>query len=157
MVERCLENEMRKARNTILVSMVLLHATAFSVQAAIFTTSDLGGTWDFHMLASGDSPQHTGWAYGTQVIDDSGNLTFASITRSNGDSSLPSNETLAISSSGVVTMADLDLHGVMSPQKDMIVAVMTDGGDGYDLVILLKRGTATYSTSDLGGQSNQVS
>jgi len=151
MVERCLENEMRKARNTILVSIVLLHATAFSTQAGIFTTSDLEGTWDFHMLVSGDAPQWIGWAYGTQVINDSGDLTFTSITRSSGNPELPADATMAISASGVVTIAGTDFHGIMNSQKYMIVGVMTDGGGGFNLIIFSKQGTSTFSTSDLEG------
>jgi hypothetical protein len=64
-----------------------------------YTTSDITGTWDFHFLTSGDYPQWIGWGYGTQVINASGNFTFTSITRSNGDSTLPSDATLSISSS----------------------------------------------------------
>jgi hypothetical protein len=106
---------------------------------ATYNTSDLEGSWRIHMLASGDSPQWIGWSHGTQSIDTNGNVTFTSWTRSDGNSNLPANITLAISSSGIVTSPGSDFHGVMNSQKDMAVGVMTDGGGGYDLVISSKR------------------
>jgi len=145
---------MRKAIRTIMYYIVLLQATAFSVHAAVFTTNDLEGNWEVHELTSGDSPQHIGWMFGTLGIDISGNATFTSITRSNGDSTLPEDITIAISPSGIVTTADGGgggFHGAMNSQKDVIVGVMTDGGGGYDLVIFSKHGTSTYTTSDLTG------
>ena len=146
----------RELTNVVLISIVLLYLSALPVQAAIFTTGDLEGSWEVHEITSGDYPQWTGWMYGTLSIEISGNGTFTSITRSNGDSTLPKDVMTAISPSGVVTFTGTDFHGVMNSQKDMIVGVMTDGGEGYDLIIFSKHGTSTYTISDLEGTCNYV-
>jgi len=118
---------------------------------ATYKTSDLGGTWVFHMLTSGDSPDWIGWMYGTQSIDTGGNSIWTSFTRSDGNPALPPATTMTASSSGTVTITGTDFHGIMNTQKDMIAGVMTDGGGGYTFGIGFKQGTSTYSTGDLGG------
>ena len=125
-----------------------------SLSGSVFTTSDLQGTWNIHLLTSGDDPQWIGWAYGTTNIDSSGNVTWASITRSDGNSSLPSSDTLSITSSGIVSGAgSASFQGVMSQDKSMIVATLDDGGGGYDLIIYQKSG-GSFTTSDLQGTWN---
>lgn len=104
-----------------------------------FSTIDLEGTWYFHMLTSGDSPQWVGWVYGIESIDANGNGTCTSITRSDGNTSLASDYTMEISSAGILTVPGSDFYGVMNSQKDTIIGVMTDGGGGYDLIIYTKR------------------
>jgi hypothetical protein len=141
----------RELKDVVLIGIVFLHVVALPIQAAIFTTSDLEGSWEIHMLTSGDYPQWTGWICGTLNIDISGNSRFSSINRSDGYSALPGDVKTAISPFGVVTFAGTDFHGVMNSQKDMIVGVMSDSGGGYDLVIYSKRRTSTYNTSDLEG------
>ena len=118
-----------------------------------YDVSDLEGTWHFHGLTSGDSRQWIGWAYGTQSTDATGNCTVTSITRSDWSPDLPLDTTMAISSSGVVTIPGTDFHGTMNSQRDMIIGVMTDGGGGYDLVIFTKAG-GTFTTGDLEGTWN---
>ncbi len=110
-----------------------------SLSGSMFTTSDLQGTWNINVLTSGDSPQWTGWAYGTLNIDGSGNVTWTAIARSDGNSSLPGSDTVSIASSGIVTSAgNASFQGVMSQNKDTIVATLDDGGGGYDLVVYQK-------------------
>jgi len=120
-----------------------------------FALSDLQGTWPIHMLTTGNSPLYIGWLYGTCSIDASGNLTWTAVTRSNGDSTLPGASTLAISASGIVTIAGQpSFHGVMSSDKSLIVATMNDGGGGYNLMVLQKNGSGTFATGDLQGAWN---
>jgi len=76
--------------------------------------------------------------YGTQSINDTGNSSVTSITRIDGDSTIPSDITMALSSSGVVTIPSTDFHGIMNIQKDMFVGVMTDGGGGYSMGVFVK-------------------
>ncbi len=121
-----------------------------SLSGSVFLTSDLQGTWNIHLLTSGDSPQWTGWGYGPASIDGSGNVTWTSITRSDGDSSLPSPTTLSITSGGIVSGS-----GVMSQDKNMIVFTMDDGGGGYNLMIYQKSG-GTFAMSDLQGTRNYI-
>ena len=116
-----------------------------------FSTSDLQGTWYFHMVTSGDSPQWTGWVYANGNTDSNGNVTFTSITRSDGNSNLPPDSTMAISSDGIVTWLSFDFHGTMNSQKDTIIGVMTDGGGGYNLIILMKESQTSFNAADLEG------
>jgi hypothetical protein len=111
----------------------------FSKRSGIsYKISDLSGTWDFHTLVSGDSPQWTGWAYGSWHIGTDGAASCTSITRSDSNSALPSDSQLSVSSTGAVTITGTDFHGVMNAGKDMIAGVMTDGGGGYNLLMFTK-------------------
>ena len=122
--------------------------------ASSFLTSNLAGTWDYHMLVSGDSPQWTGWIYGSWNVGTNGVASWTSITRSDGDSALPPDSQIAVSSTGVIMAPGTDFHGVINAGKDMIVGTMTDGGGGYSLHIYSKRFEASYETSDLAGTWN---
>jgi len=110
-----------------------------------FTTYDLKGSWEFLALTSGDSPQYIGWAHGIKTIDADGNWSFTSMTRSNGDSTIPEDLTVFISPPGIVTYSGTDFHGIMNSQKDIIIGVMTDGGDGYDMVVSVRGARMIYS------------
>ena len=116
-----------------------------------YSLGDLEGMWSFHTLTSGEASDWLGWLYGTQTITDTGDATVTSITRSDGDSTIPGGTTMTISSSGIVTIPGTEFHGVMNSQKDMIVSTMDDGGGGYNLSIYLRQGTDPYSPSDLEG------
>ncbi|MCI5149374.1 MAG: hypothetical protein D3916_08305 [Candidatus Electrothrix sp. MAN1_4] len=122
-----------------------------SASAASFLVSDLAGTWDFHTLVSGDSPQWTGWVYGSWDIGTDGSASWTSITKSDGNSALPPDSQLTVSSTGAVTISGTDFHGVMNAGKDMIAGVMTDTGGGYSLMISSKRTGVLYDTSDFFG------
>jgi hypothetical protein len=127
---------------------------AWVKRGGTFTTSDLQGTWNYHMLTSGDGLSSNGWQYGTISINSSGAMSFTSITRSNGDSTLPGPESLSITSTGVVSHSiNASFHGVMSGDKSIIVATVTDGPGGYALAIMQKSG-GTFTTSDLQGKWN---
>lgn len=116
-----------------------------------FTTADLEGTDYSHFLLSGDSPQWIGWAYGTASVDSSGSSTMVSALDSDGDTS-GRDVSWAISSSGVVTEADLaSLHGIMNLNKDLVVGTMTDGGNGYGIMLIIKHAPAVVSSSGSGG------
>ena len=119
--------------------------------AQTFTEKDLQGTWDFHMLTSGDAPQWVGWVYGVVSTDGNGNYTWISIKKSDGDSTLPGQGTMNITVDGVVTVSGTDFHAVMNAQKDMIVGVMTDGGGGYNFMVYSKQNGGIYNTADLQG------
>jgi hypothetical protein len=122
--------------------------------AGSFTSADLTGTWNIHMLTSGDSPQWLGWVHGVESTDSSGKATWSSITRSDGNSTLPGTYTLSISSSGIVSIVGYtSFHGVMSQDKSTIIATMNDGGGGYNL-ITYQRSTGSFTSADLVGTWN---
>jgi len=106
-----------------------------------FTTADMAGDWVGHLLTSGDSPQYTGWAYFKTTIDTSGNSTWTEVTRSNGDSTLPSGPiAFSLSSGGILSVTAVpSIHGVMTQDKRTLVVTMTDGGGGYNLMIMQKK------------------
>jgi hypothetical protein len=106
-----------------------------------YTIADLQGTWNFHLLTSGDSPQWLGWVYGISNIDGSGNLTWLSFTRSDGNSTLPAGGTLSISSGGIVSVTGVPspvFDGFMSQDKNTIMVTTNDYGGGYNLVVFQK-------------------
>lgn len=116
-----------------------------------FATADLQGTWNYHVLTTGDAPQWTGWAYGQMNIDASGNGTFTSMNRRDGDTSLPGPVTLSLNPDGIINgSSPSKFHGKMNQSKDLVVATMNDGGGGYSLLIFQKAG-GTFSTADLQG------
>jgi len=89
-----------------------------------FSLADLQGTWTKHTLAAGDGNR---WVRGMANIDASGVQTWTSVERSNGDSTLPAPETLAISSNGIVTSTtNSTIHGVLSWDKRTMVVTSTD-------------------------------
>lgn len=119
-----------------------------------FTSADLEGSWNIHMLASGNSTAYIGWMYGSGTCDINGQLLWNSVTRSDGNSSLPGAVSMSINSNGIVTSSITPtFHGVMSQDKNAIVGTMNDGGGGYGLIIFTKAG-GSYSLADLQGTWN---
>jgi len=114
-----------------------------------FTTADLQGTWNFHVLATGDAPQWTGWAYGQMNVDASGKATFTSFFTSSGPT-VAEPPTFSISPDGVVTAGEPLFHGVMNMSKDLVIATWTSDDGGYYLQIMQKIGGG-FSTADLQG------
>jgi hypothetical protein len=104
-----------------------------------FSGADLAGTWNMHMLGSGGTPplQQGVWVHGAVNINGSGVATWTSITRSNGDSSLPPSGSLSITSSGVVSdPGSASFQGAMSADKRTIFATMTE--NRYELLVFQK-------------------
>jgi hypothetical protein len=127
-----------------------------SISNSAFGLADLQGTWNFHVLISGDSPAWSGvgWGYGTFTIDNAGNLTFTSYTRSNGVTTLPPADTISITSSGIVSFPATPVtHGVMSQDKNMIVGTDT-GGSGDYVLFIAQRSGGTFTSNDFIGTWN---
>jgi precorrin-6B methylase 1 len=140
-------------KDTIVAVMSENNNTTFDIMVfqksggTTFSSSDLDGTWYMHALWSGNS---NGWAYGSANISNgNANLT---ITRSDGSNSTIS-LTPIINSNGVVTIqGDPTFHGVMSTDKDTIVAVMSENNNTtFDIMVFQKSGGTTFSSSDLDG------
>ena len=129
-------------------------AEMYLAKMVSFSEGDFQGTWNYHVLVSGDSPQWTGWIYGTTYFYSNGVTTPISITRSNGDSTLGSGRSFSITSDGIVSVEGRSsFHGVMSQDKSLIVATAGDSGGGYDLIIYQKSG-GYFETADIQGTWN---
>jgi hypothetical protein len=133
------------------LSIIFFVAITNPAHARTFEQSDLKGIWHFYMLTSGDFPQWTGWAHGTQEIDTEGNVNWTSFTRSDGSSDLPSYGNVTIGSDGIISITGTDFHGTMNRQRNVIKGVMTHEGGGYAFINLTKQGSQVYNTSDLEG------
>ena len=116
-----------------------------------FSLSDLTGTWNYHGLASGDSPQWNGWYYGQANIDAVGNVTQASYLNSDGVTTLPPASVLSLTSGGIVN-DQADAHGAMNLGKDLIVITKSD--TGFHLQVLQKQTGVTFYQSDFQGTWN---
>jgi hypothetical protein len=105
-----------------------------------FSLADLQGKWNVQMITAGNGSQWAGWAYGTTVVNCSGNLFWTSIMRSDGNTTLPPDASaFFINANGIVTSSNMpSFHGVMSRDKETLVATMDDGGGGSNLMIFTK-------------------
>ena len=123
-------------------------------QEGTFTPNDLQGTWNFHLLESGDAPQWNGWVYGTIQIDSNGRAVFLNNLTSDGLTTLKTPFTLGMDKSGIITPpGNSSFHGIMSRDKSMIVSTLNGSRGGYALWILQRTGDV-YSPTDMQGLWN---
>lgn len=119
-----------------------------------FSTADLAGTWWTHGLMTGDAPNFLAWSRLKQSFDAAGVATCLEHLNSSGDADCVSRSGwhYAVSADGVVTSSIglSNLHGIMSPDKSMIVITWNDGGGGYGYSVSTKMGGA-FSMADLQG------
>jgi len=119
-----------------------------------FSQNDLTGSWNYHGLVSGTSPQHhPEWYHGRMDIDSSGNTVEdqSDYVDSDGNTTPPANSILNVNSYGIVTES-ADAHGAMNLGKDLIV--MTKSDAGFHLQVLQKQGGVTFDQSDFQGDWN---
>jgi len=113
----------------------------FNIKAGSgFAVSDLAGTWRVQMLTAG-AGGWTGWVRGAMVLDTTGTGIWRSVIRSNGTSSATSagGLTLTMAATGLITSpTDPSVHGVMTSDKKLIIATMTDGAGDANIMILQK-------------------
>jgi hypothetical protein len=105
---------------------------------ATYSQTDLTGTWAAHLLTAQDT--HNKWAYGTFIIDQTGNYPAIPWTASDVSSTDPGGQFL-LSSSGAVTVPGVsDGFGFLSSDKNCLVIVgNTNSGQARTLLVLLKR------------------
>lgn len=118
-----------------------------------YALADLAGTWQLHSVTAAyttGTNKYASWSHGTFTINASGAST-STITSSGGNVS-SHNVTFAITSSGIVTVNGVPLHGFMSADKQTMNFVVTDDG-GYSLYTLQKTNpSTTYTSADLNGK-----
>jgi len=128
-------------------------------EGSSFATADLAGTWDVHALNVGHPPAWLGWSHFELRIDEHGNgrMVPGTYLNSSGETDAASTATMTVAENGIVSMifpaVDADncnVHGVLSPNKKLVVMTMDDEG-GCGLSILQKRTGVVFSADDLAG------
>jgi hypothetical protein len=122
-----------------------------------FTTADLQGTWNVHGITKGDSPDDwVGWTYGTVDLDDSGNAIISTAgSHETYVTDAPFDNAFATGPSGTVSSTIYPyFNGMMSIDKNLIIATSDNLVGDDNLLVLQKTGDVTYATSDLEGSWN---
>lgn len=121
-------------------------------RGGVFPTdgSDLTGTWRFQRLTAGSDNATSGWAHGTMQFTQ-GNASIITLATNAGLGGGGGNFVFSMDGNGLMTEAtDASFHGVLSMDRNMIVA--TDTAEGHpELWILMKDTTGTFATSDMMG------
>ncbi|MBP9637262.1 MAG: hypothetical protein KBD97_02730, partial [Bacteroidaceae bacterium] len=111
-------------------SMMILHKVNITTT---YATADLIGTWQMHSITvpnGSNANSNADWTHGSFTISASGAGVGTSV--SSGGNSSSNNATFVITSTGIVTVNGIDIHGFMSADKQTITFVMTEDG-GYSL------------------------
>ena len=131
-------------------SMMILHKVNITTT---YATADLIGTWQMHSITvpnGSNANSNADWTHGSFTISASGAGVGTSV--SSGGNSSSNNATFVITSTGIVTVNGIDIHGFMSADKQTITFVMTEDG-GYSLIALQKINTSiSYTSADLTGK-----
>ena len=118
-----------------------------------FTTADLEGTWRFFEITAPDSlDDWAGWMTSELTFTSSGNGTWSSIQRSDGDPSNPGPVAFSVNDDGSILVDPSWPLWQMSLDKNLIVFVLPDPDGGNGLGVMLRAGGTGFKTSDLDGR-----
>jgi len=114
-----------------------------------FAQGDLKGNWAFSNLEVGAAPAYV---HGDATVDASGNLSVVDVYRSGGSGSTAS-PVLSVDPTGVVTnSASSNFYGVLTADKNLLVAVdSTTSGPPYLTILNRTDATVGFSGGDLRG------
>jgi len=116
-----------------------------------YTSADLQGTWQFHVLTSKNPSNYAsiaGWMAGTVTV--AGVNCSVSVLRSDG-TNRNMDISMTISSVGVISMNGEE-HGFMSADKSTAIMTGQEDNDGYSMYVMQKQVAGTsYSTADFQG------
>jgi hypothetical protein len=140
------------------IPLILACGGLFQADAmAAYNTSDLGGTWYVHSLAS--NPGAPWWEYGPISVDAGGNFS-GTLQEYGSDPDVISGQFL-LDADGVLTIAGKPTnptalgfgHGHMTIDKNIInwVSTWSSGVPGTSEMAIVTRRGASYQTSDLAG------
>ncbi|MFA5807272.1 MAG: hypothetical protein WC978_02755 [bacterium] len=119
-----------------------------SLSASAFGMGDMQGTWDIHSIATSGT---IGWMHGVLAIDNNGMGSLSSRFRNGIPWPSMDNVPFAMLPSGIVGMVhDNAFHGVMTRDRNMMVATWTDNTGGSSLWIARRQGGA-FHQEDLYG------
>ena len=128
------------------------------ISGTVFTTSNLQGRWQTHVLTTTQSSnsglnQQSGWSHGIIALNANGTGTADLVNSNDNKSSDPNNTnnntnnnndesgnavSLTISSSGTVTSVGSDLNGTLSADKNTILMTKSEDNGGYSLIVMQK-------------------
>lgn len=122
----------------------------------VHTTSDLAGSWQIHLLTDGTQDNFSawsGWAHAVLTFDDNGKGAFSSVAASPGANASLDSVQVSFTSNGVlIDSSNTTYHGILSADKQLAVATMTDHTEGFTMAICQKfTPGASYSLTDLTG------
>ena len=132
-------------------SQEFLLSVAVKRGAVTFDQADLTGEWWGHALASGDYPNTPRWERFKCTANAAGVLNIFAFIDSTGNT-IPGNPgALTVNANGAWSFANVpSSNGVMNDDKNLLVMTFTDGA-GFTLLLMQKRDSTTYKTSDLEG------
>ncbi len=116
-----------------------------------FSSADLVDTWYLYVLedSAEPDPNEPGWAWGEITIDGSGQVSVVASAESDGGGLVLTGLVLTIAPDGNVQSNAFGSRFQMSPDKEVIVGVLSDGTSRQ--LALLVRGGNGFATSDLAG------
>jgi hypothetical protein len=112
-----------------------------------YAAADLEGAWKYNQLVAGANPA---WARGDASMDANGliSVTNAASSASSTHDTLSGN--LSIGSSGIVTTSTQpSFYGVMSADKEHLIAVTTNSDSSPGLMIFTRVNSVAFSADDL--------
>lgn len=125
--------------------------SATPTKSGAYSQEDLEGTWNFNALSGKPNAR---WMRGAVTIGVDGAVAYSSFLDSSGGTTAPSEllTTLAIDSTGTVTQAGNQFHGLLSTNKTLLAATSALNNSAPIILVLQKRVPGvTYSDADIAG------
>lgn len=115
---------------------------------SIYTTADLQGNWQLQSIQTNYT--NAGVGRGLLVIDANGNSTATTSGPESNENT--SSFVITINPSGILSIAGMNIHGFLSPDKQTAFFTQTQENGAYALISLEKQNIETsYSAKDLVG------
>jgi len=115
---------------------------------ATYTAADLQGTWKYNRLLAGSGQA---WERGDATVAADGTITVTGVSKSTGSGSTITGA-LSMDAAGVVTdPASTSFYGVMSGDKDLIVALATSDDGMPGIAVYTRTGDKAHGATDMQG------
>jgi YVTN family beta-propeller protein len=122
-----------------------------------FTQADLAGTWYFEVFEDNISANAPYWAFGTLMVDTSGNITDGTAVNDSGVVRTFTSGSLIIDSTGQVSgtlaasggITGVLPHGKLDAGKNILTLV--DSSNDYRGLFVMTMGGGTFTQADLAG------
>jgi hypothetical protein len=148
---------MKRLALLLLIALICFHVTFPAHVFAVFSASDLAGTWHFFNFFDHPSLNIPGWSGGTVTFNSSGAVTGGSIVNSDGVAVAVAGGSGSLSSTGIFSgfitaggITSTISQGKMDSSKTIAAFVGIDG-QGFRFTGTAIKAGGTFSTSDLAG------